>query len=1053
MLNTQVTSKTSNQTKSKEKLQAPPVSVHNLSEKPPHTKNIEIYATLPKKKNGVMARVKGKSNESPTKNIIEDAEYLIYDRPGRDRNRGRDKNDKALSPVKEKRARSEERSKKSDFNSSQGGNKESPKKFLKESEVKSSSKKQHKIRRKLLMGGLIKRKNRSMPDLREDEDLKGADLKTQDDSNLKSTTMIEKQLSGYLSEGHLEFAGSTTNPNLERSRLMRKSFHGSAGKVLHAAKVPPPPPLRTTSQLSKAAERPKYPLPDEVNPYNNIENLDNGGFYNYDVEPRSLPFLPTYTADTYTVYKDDAVQYANGNICAQNESTQLVTRAQIHQEPHSTDINEDFDNAALNLPLPPYPSPLNSAVHSRQASEEFPPPPEEVLKKEESSLLTQLQIKRQQILTEKSKVEKPNKVVESNATQGNQMSANPLLKELQAKLQQKLNKIEVSEDTVDFVGGIKAKMEDTEKTNSVKDLASKFEHIRVVQEETEHREKEEEARKLKRNSADLLKLEKPNVEETQPEPAAMDLGATQRRSDPMMSTNFTMSVLKLTGGEEETKTEETDLIRRKSGGKKKNVTFCDQVVLVATADDDEEDNFIPNPILERVLRSALNKDSNDKTARFPRGHPVYKTEFFEHEKNQLQTKMTPGERPKQPVAYHGPAHSVHPSTNHETEMMYNVRSVGPHLYTQPVEPRLNPSVPDNGRLSSQSVMMSESGKMFSQEPDISKVTSLQYPAKVEGYRVVSPQILQHDLGRCNTHYPPAPENSRGYHPQYVLPPDSSKFNPQQAVNNIQSQQYSQHLNIDNTRIASQYPIHDQLKMNGIIDSRPVQQPHPYMHVPQFRNQTYTNPPDLQASPNRFLDCRKPIREVINDQSLDSGRGSVAQTDKSASVRLAVQKTPQMGRAAMSLSQSPPFSSTSNLHRQNPGYQMVPKNLPARMAGSQVELKPNFPPYYHPLPNKVPPSQTSYPRNEPKTRLPQSAFPPYQQPPPPKQIPVKFTNKQLDKPPEQIMKLNEMRQSQENLLQSSVKTNPCHLCRKKQVAVPGLYCSGCDFYMSRFRPKS
>lgn len=38
--------------------------------------------------------------------------------------------------------------------------------------------------------------------------------------------------------------------------------------------------------------------------------------------------------------------------------------------------------------------------------------------------------------------------------------------------------------------------------------------------------------------------------------------------------------------------------------KKKSVSFCDQVILVATADEDEEDGFIPNPILERVLRSA-----------------------------------------------------------------------------------------------------------------------------------------------------------------------------------------------------------------------------------------------------------------------------------------------------------------------------------------------------------------------------------------------------------------------------------------------------------------
>ena len=30
---------------------------------------------------------------------------------------------------------------------------------------------------------------------------------------------------------------------------------------------------------------------------------------------------------------------------------------------------------------------------------------------------------------------------------------------------------------------------------------------------------------------------------------------------------------------------------------------------------------------------------------------------------------------------------------------------------------------------------------------------------------------------------------------------------------------------------------------------------------------------------------------------------------------------------------------------------------------------------------------------------------------------------------------------------------CHLCRKKQVTPPAIYCSDCDFYMSRFRPRT
>ncbi|KAK6633450.1 hypothetical protein RUM44_004057 [Polyplax serrata] len=1060
LLNIQNGTKPASQTKNKDKLQPPNVSSHSVTEKPPHTKNIEIYATLPKKKSGVMTRVKGKTNDSPTKNIIEDAEYLIYDRPGRDKNRGRDKSDKALSPVKEKRARSEERNKKSDFNLTQTGGKESPKKQLKEAEAKGANKKQHKIRRKLLMGGLIKRKNRSMPDLREDDDLKGAgaDLKTQDDSSLKSSTMMEKQLSGYLSEGHLEFAGSATNPNLERSRLMRKSFHGSAGKVLHAAKVPPPPPLRTTSQLSKTCERPKYPLPDDMNHYNNIsiDTVDSCGFYSYDAEPRSLTFIPTYTADTYTVYKDDAVQYANSSVCMQNEPTQVITRAQIHQEPYTGQNKEDIENNAANLPLPPYPSPLNSVAHSRQPSEEFPPPPEEVLKNEETSLLTQLQMKRQQILTDKNKTHRPKEAGDgSSAPPGNS-----LLKELQAKLQQKLHKTDASEDVVDYVGGMKP-VEERDKVNTVKGLTSKFEQISVAHEESEKTHEEE----TERTQTATFRLEKSKLDEIQVEPAIpLDVtSASKPRNDNSMGTNFTTSVLKLTGGDEDaSKNGESDLGRRKSIGKKKNVTFCDQVVLVATADDDEEENFIPNPILERVLRSALNKDPNDRTVRFAKGHPVYKTEFSDQEKNQLQTKMTPGDRSKTTLPYHGPIHPSIPGGNHETENMYNTR-VGSQLFVQPVESRQNPSSSDNVRMNPTPVALPpESGKIYQQEADHGKVSCPQYPIKNDGYRLISTQAQQPDVAKCSPHYSHMPESNPGYYPQYTHPPDATRLTSQIPPNGVQPQEYSQHLNSDGGRMIPPQYQPEQNRLNGIPSARLVQQPHPFMNVPQLRNQaqSYGSSPDLQASPNRYVDGRK---QTPNESNLDPGRGGLGQTDKSAPVRFSMQKTPQMARANMSLSppySSPPASVPSNLQqqnlRQNPNYQMVPKNSPARIA-SQGEVKPVYPPYYHILPNKLPSNQGgNQARTDPKSRLQsQPQFPPYQQPPPPKQISAKFA---IGKQPtgngvESNGKMVETRQSQENLLQGNVKTNPCHLCRKKQVPVPGLYCPGCDFYMSRFRPKS
>ncbi|EFN88483.1 Inactive ubiquitin carboxyl-terminal hydrolase 54 [Harpegnathos saltator] len=505
----------------------------------PATKSIEIYATLPKKKT--------LRSKATAVNVIEDEEYMLYDRPtqrtglfSRTKRCEDDKKDK-------KRARSEERNKNvsKDFSiapsraspSPKGTKIEKPKENV---EVNTSTvrsvqpnnnaavieqkqgKKQHKIRRKLLMGGLIKRKNRSMPDLREGQDGQANEnaegtsntlpKQSVDDSSvgLKGND-VSQSLSGYLSEGHLEFAGNggpgnTSNPNLERSRLMRKSFHGSAGKVLHVAKVPPPPPLRTTSQLSKSkcsgevheqqSDKTAYPLPDgqctanqsqdqnaaywnhmSTNNSSNASNR-NSNYSDYSSESHSLPFLPSYNEQSANVagtcqtnynskprIQDDVVQYANGILY---EPTFVVTRADVHNEQspskqqsqldplppypengntsHSRQPSEDF-------PPPPYPS-IHSVSHSRQASEDFPPPPppiDEPIHLQEtqqhqvsvqlqqrpqqfeaqqiSSLLAQLQSKREQILTGELNDEKrPEEHEEEEKS-----SSETWLRELQAK--------------------------------------------------------------------------------------------------------------------------------------------------------------------------------------------------------------------------------------------------------------------------------------------------------------------------------------------------------------------------------------------------------------------------------------------------------------------------------------------------------------------------------------------------------------------------------------------------------------------------------------------
>ncbi|GLV45295.1 echinus [Carabus blaptoides fortunei] len=707
-------------------------------------KNIEIYATLPKKK-GVL---KSKSNSI---NIDEDEEYMLCGKPGRESrslfSRSKSKDEDKVS--REKRSRSEDRNKISrDFSIAPVETLANAKDTLKREKYKEDKeekkdnketkpgKKQHKVRRKLLMGGLIRRKNRSMPDLTEGKgevastQLQEKTISSVDDSSvgLKGGTDKMASMCGYLSEGHLEFTGNgnTANPNLERSRLMRKSFHGSAGKVLTVAKVPPPPPLRTTSQLSTTKlpngevcqqnDRPPYPLPVEAtNPsyyhpathqiYSNHSTVMHAEYkHDYTVEPQSLPFLPSYKYQpvrdgAQTMYDGGKRNFENPheayNACIHVNT--VVTQADVHQEQSPLKDNSYHDQyynqaqvdsgvdevdclpnrgSLQDFELPPYPSPMCSVIHSRQASEDFPPPPtaldlsalDEQLKElrqtpspkpqaMSSSLLNELQKKRQQILAQEreNKEQRPEPVRSSGET---------WLRELQAKqaaLKMKKNQdiepkppvpIASNENVSKMMSHFSNLVPDNSsvhptqeilkdstnandsKVTSVKDLASRFEQVRLPfktdcakpSNSPSASSNYTEFTLNKTVPSSEIQLVTPNIEQLKM------LSAREGR----IENGFDTGVLSLNKrnavpdnqGIDQTQIDEElrevemlsaavkqglhpdDIERAKlkrKNGKKKSVSFCDQVILVATAEDQEDDSYIPNPILERVLRSAFNK--------------------------------------------------------------------------------------------------------------------------------------------------------------------------------------------------------------------------------------------------------------------------------------------------------------------------------------------------------------------------------------------------------------------------------------------------------------
>ncbi|XP_043579563.1 uncharacterized protein LOC122566427 isoform X3 [Bombus pyrosoma] len=1208
----------------------------------PATKSIEIYATLPKKKT--------LRSKATAVNVIEDEEYMLYDRPmqrtglfSRTKRCDDDKKDK-------KRARSEERNKNvsKDFSIAPSRSSPSPKgaKVEKSKEndtiannVRNSQpnnangeqkqgKKQHKIRRKLLMGGLIKRKNRSMPDLREGQDgqtnasVEGTSntlpKQSVDDSSvgLKGNEVCQS-LSGYLSEGHLEFTGnsngspgSTSNPNLERSRLMRKSFHGSAGKVLHVAKVPPPPPLRTTSQLSKSkcsgevhneqqSEKSVYPTSesqctsnppqDQNGTYWNHVNATNstGGanrtsnYTDYSSESHSLPFLPSYSMEQNGAnvptscpsnynskprIQDDVVQYANGILY---EPTFVVTRADVHNEQspvkqqnqvdslppypdsgnvsHSRQPSEDF-------PPPPYPS-IHSVSHSRQASEDFPPPPppidessnhvhdqqqyqeqyqhqyqqqqyqqyqqhqqqQQIVHMQQrqqqldnqhiSSLLSQLQMKRDQILA----CEAPREEKKSEEQEEEEKSSGETwLRELQAKqaerrmkkqgpLEQDIPKVRSSAPTISgptiarrtsdlMMNSLGQSYDQSSRdvpdcprvVSSVKDMAARFEQIKLQPvPKTEPDQKilmkqnvncvspsplldapqdvqVEESRPMKLSTENLANFTKTDNSSSQSimnssfesSSSQNSFISTTAPNNPMqtqqsglnqaiMSMSLTLpheNGLPIDYPEDDISEvamqntiqnttilpSEDDIAPRKVKrriGKKKSVSFCDQVVLVATAEDDEKDSYIPNPILERVLRSAMNKPETAQVLREIRS-------LQEAEMNRENCTATKFQQQTLPLK--SEADSV-PATPYQDQL----RSVNPIPIPDTIKPTFgrqnsNESV---GSLSDKKLC----GSYGNEGQDVVRDTYSGLPHVSKPPTSYSPQ-LQQQIRYSQNGYMPYLQSQSTYpqaqtsHPRNQGIPLSQTQKPaspyptqiQYVQNNVQQQKGMSQ--------KSSYQTYYQLEQqHNQMNKQMSQQQQPNM------NQRITNhnasPITVQHSQQQFV--YPPTQSPSPYQN---------QYSHSSYQGYPYQSVPQQNRINQPLPQyqpppNPPTSyqqqqSIQNYQQRHDNYQRAPQKTdqqnilapnqtyPNALQNGQIQSNMKYPTYQHPPVSKQSKQMHFVPTSKGNPTVAQSTSP-------------------LQKP----------------TVGGTARTAPCHLCRKKQVTEPAIYCSDCDFYMSRFRPKN
>lgn len=1091
-------------------------------------------------------------------------------------------------------------------------------------------KKQHKIRRKLLMGGLIKRKNRSMPDLREGQDgqanasVEGTSntlpKQSVDDSSvgLKGNEVCQS-LSGYLSEGHLEFTGnsngspgSTSNPNLERSRLMRKSFHGSAGKVLHVAKVPPPPPLRTTSQLSKSkcsgevhneqqSEKSVYPTSesqctsnppqDQNGTYWNHVNATNsaGGanrtsnYTDYSSESHSLPFLPSYSIEQNSAnvptscpsnynskprIQDDVVQYANGILY---EPTFVVTRADVHNEQspvkqqnqvdslppypesgnvsHSRQPSEDF-------PPPPYPS-IHSVSHSRQASEDFPPPPppidessnhvhdqqqyqeqyqhqyqqqqyqqyqqhqhqqqQQIVHMQQrqqqldnqhiSSLLSQLQMKRDQILAcEASREEKRSEEQEEEE----KSSGETWLRELQAKqaerrmkkqgpLEQDIPKVRSSAPTISgptiarrtsdlMMNSFGQSYDQSSRdvpdcprvVSSVKDMAARFEQIKLQPvPKTEPDQKiltkqnvncvspsplldapqdvqVEESRPMKLSTENLANFTKTDNSSSQSimnssfesSSSQNSFISTTAPNNPMqiqqsglnqaiMSMSLTLpheNGLPIDYPEDDISEvamqntiqnttilpSEDDIAPRKVKrriGKKKSVSFCDQVVLVATAEDDEKDSYIPNPILERVLRSAMNKPETAQVLREIRS-------LQEAEMNRENCTATKFQQQTLPLK--SEADSV-PATPYQDQL----RSVNPIPIPDTIKPTFgrqnsNESV---GSLSDKKLCSSYGNEgqdvvrdTYSGLPNVSKPPTSYSPQLQQQIRYSQNGYMTYLQSQST--YPQAqtshPRNQGIPLSQTQKPASPYPTQIQYVQNNVQQQKGMSQ--------KSSYQTYYQLEQqHNQMNKQMSQQQQPNI------NQRITNhnasPITVQHSQQQFV--YPPTQSPSPYQN---------QYSHSSYQGYPYQSVPQQNRINQPLPQyqpppNPPTSyqqqqSMQNYQQRHDNYQRAPQKAdqqnilapnqtyPNALQNGQIQSNMKYPTYQHPPVSKQSKQMHFVPTSKGNPTVTQSTSP-------------------LQKP----------------TVGGTARTAPCHLCRKKQVSEPAIYCSDCDFYMSRFRPKN
>ncbi|XP_055709557.1 uncharacterized protein LOC129805577 isoform X2 [Phlebotomus papatasi] len=942
------------------------------------TKSIEIYATLPKQKKNVLKFV-------DTDDIIS-VETVKQERESRSLfGRGRRGEDK------EKRSRSEDRNKIArEFSIAEpllANAKDTLKKHKEEKEDKKekdkSNKKQHKIRRKLLMGGLIRRKNRSMPDLTEGNDDQQKTppegnvkptIVSHDDTSLMVNKMNPNNISGYLSEGHLEYQApyvSIANPNLERSKLMRKSFHTS-NRQLTAAKVPPPPPLRKSSSLTQAQ-------PSELT----TENIQAIQPF-HQANPSNIS-----TMSSNTSMSEDSCQ------------TVITTCAVVHQE-QSPPMKTIEDNHGSNLELPPYPSPPSSSCHSRQASEEFPPPPPSIDMEPLNEQLNQLHMLESQ----------RNGFMEGSENKGYSMANSKSLNWLKDMQQKSLQKGKPLNGFHQNAPG---------HVRSVKDLASRFEQQTTVSRpQMRQYSSQELLNESSVDTAETMSISSQSscstVARNQMMPDKINEISVDVVDCPMITKLKQSEVGNLAGdlqkvrfdvaqsqiAEELREVEMLNAVVQQTlnGGsnqvaaaaakrpKKKSVSFCDHVILVATADEEEDDSFIPNPILERVLRTAINGSGPSQ------GTDVVDTRVIQ------RVELKEEKRPE------SPAQGIDVPDSFGSQLHQNVpqEMPGPLNLSTP-KPDIKNYYSMDAQRAAQMKQQLQNMHNFQNMATTTQEMQRQLQLQQEENQKFSAMLMQETKRMDRFSVPPG----TGNHVQYT-------GSPQMGIR-------SQYPGMQNG-----YPSGKMISPTGNAFETMTHPASPYMHVPLS--------PQQPQAPMNFPQNGQQIHPAMQQRLMHPPSGymmplrgnhnsAIYQKPPLPSPNFQAPPPAMPGPPTsqyttypyqsvpicnMSQEQQPPMSQ-AHLYSQPPVKQFAqqPKKVsfePGTKAGNDkpYSLSPQMSPVGDYVPGTVP-----------------------------QRVAISTYNSTA-------------------IVKASAKAIQCNLCRKKHVIAPAMYCADCDSYMSRFQPR-